>query len=99
MLFVHAKLETIGIRGCRKTIGSALTGKGGEMWMAEAEAWVMIPKLDKDKTGFTLNMLPLVLCKDCQHWNEEDHDCNIKAGHFTAPPDWFCADGKRKDSD
>lgn len=25
MLFVHAKLETIGIRGCRKTIGSALT--------------------------------------------------------------------------
>ena len=38
----------------------------------------------------------LVRCKDCRHWNEEEHDCNIKAGHFTAPPDWFCADGKRR---
>lgn len=35
--------------------------------MAEAEAWVMIPKLDKDKTGCILDMRPLVLCKDCKH--------------------------------
>ena len=39
----------------------------------------------------------IVTCKDCKHWNEEEHDCNIKAGHFTAPPDWFCADGERKE--
>lgn len=42
-------------------IGSVLMGKGG-MMMAEADAWVMIPKLDKDKTGCVLEMRPLVLC-------------------------------------
>ena len=31
--------------------------------MAEAEAWVMIPKLDEKKTGCVLEMKPLVLCK------------------------------------
>ena len=36
----------------------------------------------------------IVRCKDCKYWNEDDHDCNIKVGHFTAPPDWFCADGE-----
>jgi len=38
----------------------------------------------------------LIRCKDCKYWNADDHDCNIKVGHFTAPPDWFCADGERK---
>ena len=38
----------------------------------------------------------LVRCKDCRHWNGEDRDCNIKVGHFTAPPDWFCADGEKR---
>ncbi len=35
--------------------------------MAEAEAWVIIPKLDRNKTGCVLDMRPLVLCKDCKH--------------------------------
>lgn len=45
------------------------------------------------------NAPELIRCKDCKHWNKEEHDCNIKVGHFTAPPDWYCADGERKDGD
>ena len=47
----------------------------------------------------TVDAIPVVHCKDCKHWNEEDRDCNIKVGHFTAPPNWYCADGERKDGD
>lgn len=61
--------------------------------MAEAEAWVMIPKLDKDKTGCVLEMRPLVLCKDCKH---AEH-CEIYAGWDGKHLDWFCADGERKE--
>ena len=67
--------------------------------MAEAEAWVMIPKLDTDKTGCVLDMRPLVLCKDCRHqnWVNAETGCIVcKFGRGTNAPDWFCADGERK---
>ena len=58
-------------------ICSVQTEKGRAM--AEAEAWVMIPKLDEKKTGCVLEMKPLVLCKDCKHWDkttrEEGNNC------------------------
>lgn len=40
----------------------------------------------------------LVRCKDCKHWNKEyDQNCMIKQGWFPVKPDWFCADGERKE--
>ena len=68
--------------------------------MAEAEAWVMIPKSKNKGTEVVIDMRPLVLCKDCNKGalcvqvgmlpfvkcNGEDHEL-----------DWFCADGKRKE--
>ena len=66
--------------------------------MAEAEAWVMIPKLDEKKTGCVLEMKPLVLCKDCKHYRKDT--CSAGAGMaFPPPDDWFCADGERRDGD
>ena len=63
--------------------------------MAEAEAWVMIPKLDEKKTGCVIEMHPLVLCKDCKHHGKDT--CGAAAGIAYPPPDgWFCADGERK---
>jgi len=47
--------------------------------MAEAEAWVIIPKLDKDKTGCVFDMRPLVLCKDCKYHDEEDGKTSVIA--------------------
>ncbi len=77
--------------------------------MAEAEAWVMIPKLDKKKTGCVLEMKPLVLCKDCRHGepvkNGAEEDCiqcnndDLLLDGNVNFPDWFCADGERRDDD
>ena len=39
----------------------------------------------------------IVRCKDCKHWDEDDHECNIKTGWFACGADWFCADGEMKD--
>lgn len=38
----------------------------------------------------------IVRCKDCKHWDADEHDCNIKTGWFACGADWFCADGERK---
>lgn len=56
--------------------------------MADAGAWVIIPKLDKEKTGCVLDMRPLVLCKDCKYRLKCDYW--IENGDY-----WFCADGER----
>ena len=39
----------------------------------------------------------IVRCKDCRHWDADEHDCNIKIGWFACGADWFCADGERKE--
>jgi len=64
--------------------------------MIEAEAWIMIPKLDKDKTGCILDMHPLVLCKNCKHYDENRGMCTKHYAHGNAET-WFCADGERRD--
>ena len=66
--------------------------------MAEAEAWVVIPRLDKDKTGCVLDMRPLVLCKDCKHCEYPQSEKEwCKKGHLHGKSEsWFCADGERK---
>ena len=38
----------------------------------------------------------LIRCKDCKHWDADDHECNIKTGWFACGADWYCADGERK---
>ena len=75
--------------------------------MATAEAWVIIPKLDKDKTGCVLDMRPLVLCKDCIHHVDtvDDYDYKSKCPCFCSgdeyyswvpDDDWFCPKGERR---
>lgn len=73
--------------------------------MAESEAWVMVPKFrynaDDDTNDIVLDMLPLVLCKDCKHGepcNEGNIYCSKEIGTFESSvhkPDWFCACGER----
>lgn len=65
--------------------------------MAEAEAWIMTPKLNGDKTGCILDMRPLVLCKECKHYNEERGTCAKHHAHGYAET-WFCADGKMRNN-
>ena len=51
-----------------------------------------IKALHKAINGFTMNTIPVVLCKDCKkealcrrHWDKDEN--------------WFCADGERNDGD
>ena len=42
----------------------------------------------------------LIRCRDCKHWSKEhDQNCMIKQGWFPVKPDWYCADGERRDDD
>ena len=45
----------------------------------------------------TIDAVPVVRCKNCKHWDADDHDCNIKIGWFACGADWFCADGERQE--
>lgn len=74
--------------------------------MDKVEAWVMRAILDKDKTGCVLDMLPLVLCKNCRHGKKllfsdyiscQISDENESGCHASHKPEWFCADGEMKD--
>lgn len=48
------------------------------------------------------DVVPVVRCKDCEHWDESTCFCDIHseftiAGDWTMfDPDFFCADGERK---
>ena len=64
--------------------------------MAKAEACVIIPKLDKDKTGCVLDMRPLVLCKDFKWYDEQISMCD-NCG-LPREQTFFCADGKRRET-
>ena len=42
----------------------------------------------------------IVRCKDCKYLLEHDSyewECEKKFGWFPVKPDWFCADGERKE--
>ena len=44
-----------------------------------------------------VDMVEVVRCKDCMHYRKDT--CSAGAGMaFPPPDDWFCADGKRKES-
>ena len=73
--------------------------------MANASAWVMIP-VQESKGECSLDVCPLVLCRNCKYLEIRDAD---RSGHiphwctnlniYTEGKDWFCADGEQKDSD
>ena len=63
------------------------------------DAFVIIPHSKNKGTEVELEIQPLVLCKDCKYWDEDEHNCNIKIGWFACGPAWFCADGRSRDED
>ena len=62
--------------------------------MAEAKAYKLIPHCTKDTIAYEMD--ELIRCKDCKHWDADEHDCNIKIGWFACGADWYCADGEKK---
>ena len=44
------------------------------------------------------NAPELIRCKDCKYWSEDFYrNCLKRSGWFRTTPDWFCADGRRKE--
>ena len=56
-------------------------------------AWIMTAQLNEKKDGCELCMRPLVLCKDCKHWEQSNGHCPFNS--IFTNGDWFCADGER----
>ena len=57
--------------------------------------------VDEDSDGveevMQLPTIELVRCKECKHWNEENHWCNIRDSYgWDYKPDDFCSYGERK---
>ena len=70
-----------------------------------AEAIVLIPKSANKGTEIQMDVLPLVLCKDCKHGKIHGIDVECVAHEEVGydpepwhPLDWFCADGEQKET-
>ena len=59
-----------------------------------AEAIIIIPKSANKGTEIQMDVLPLVLCKDCKWYDEQISMCD-NCG-LPREQTFFCADGKRK---
>ena len=72
------------------------------MTMNEYEdAWIMTAQLNEKKDGCKLCMRPLVLCKDCVYWQDNNAGyphigCKWREDE-TPDPDDFCSAGERKE--
>ena len=70
--------------------------------MAVAEAWVIIPKVKNKGTECELEIMPIVLCKDCKHCYTDGDNVSFNMcalnHNKVQPGDWFCADGRGKDA-
>jgi hypothetical protein len=69
-----------------------------------AEAIVLIPKSANKGTEIQMDVLPLVLCKDCKHMKVMPCDIHghipiycTNLGIYSEGLAWFCADGERKE--
>lgn len=64
----------------------------------EVKAFAVIPHSDTKGVSVEMEILPIVVCKDCIHWAGPDdgrkHSCDLVARYTTR--NWFCADGKMK---
>lgn len=57
------------------------------------KAWVMMMKINEDKTECNLEMCPLITCTACIHYDKKNGVCDKGHSHGMAE-NWFCADGE-----
>lgn len=66
----------------------------------KAEAFVCIPHVKDKGTAVDVEILPLVMCKDCDHWDrgnteECENSDSVCFRNGRCAPDFFCRDGER----
>ncbi len=64
-----------------------------------AELNDLIYHFSNDGLNINVEIRPLVKCKECKHLGENDgyYFCNATGIAFGDKPNWFCADGERKE--
>ena len=59
--------------------------------------------VDMDKIRAYLeqnDIVEVVRCRECKHWNDEDHWCNIRDSYgWDYKPDDYCSYGERSTND
>ena len=50
------------------------------------------------RDGYSKRDEEIVRCKDCKHYDSETQSC-LDGLDGIFQPDWYCADGERKDGD
>lgn len=98
---------------CKSGGGKFSMDRSGEMkvdWCCKCWIQAMFREL---KRALTADVVPVVRCRYCKHWHEDIGWCDIHShfqssnGEFCHPwessdwkmfpPDYFCADGKRRE--
>lgn len=92
VMLVEPRYTTNGIQGTQITLQS-----GREIGVEEKMKMVV------EKIGEPVEAVPVVRCKDCKYYKVESGQCpaNITGDPFYSwipDPDWFCADGERRDT-
>lgn len=61
----------------------------GEVWVFRGSEWKSL--------GIKATNLDLVRCGECEHWDKEEHSCNIRDSYgWEYKPTDFCSYGERR---
>lgn len=69
----------------------------------KVDAFAIVPHSKNKGTEVELEIMPIVLCKDCVHYGETQMGKPRKENRryvcddFNPDGDWFCADGRKKE--
>ena len=73
-------------------------------WLEDNAKEYSLGYYEEDEWATPLNVLDsapsidIVRCRECKHWNEEDHWCNIRDSYgWDYKPDDFCSYGSRSE--
>lgn len=74
-----------------------------DTWQTQEEEWMLqaADAIEKLKAFTAADAKPVVLCKDCKHYNDgwcynpNTYDDEKTRGNTV--PDWYCADGERRE--
>ena len=99
------KLEKVikGLECCTKTIVTH-EARCTDCPYNDGNSKHCVEQTQRDALELLKKQNPVVLCKDCKHYKVEDGQCpadNTSDSYYswTPDPNWFCADGERKEDD
>lgn len=68
--------------------------------MTLPSGWIARPKVDRKGVKVSIEMSELILCKDCEFWEQQEKSLQGRCCLLQMYPtgEWFCGNGKRKEN-